>query len=329
MTLILDNDEVAASVEIAALVDSLETAYRLDAAGGVETVPRINLGGGQPHGFFRVMPVVVRDMGIMGLKAFAASSDGTVRYVIALWAVESGELLTLMDANYLTAARTGAITGLATRVMADALEGDEVGVIGSGLEGRTNLEAVCAVRPVRRVKVFSPNEARRERFAEEMSERLGIEVTAVESAEAAADTPIVIVATNTGNNSGILALEGKWLRPNAHVNAIGSTMPALREVDPEAFERADLVVLDTLHAATESGDLIAATDAGTLHPDRIRELNDVVTAPRFTADSRPPLTVFKSVGAGLQDIIAASVVFEAAREAGVGREVTFLAEKIF
>jgi alanine dehydrogenase len=329
MTLVLDNDEVAASADIAQLIDALETAYRLEAAGGVDTVPRINLGGGEPHGFFRVMPVVVREMGIMGLKAFAASSGGTVRYVIALWAVESGELLALMDANYLTAARTGAITGVATRAMADVLEGDEVGVIGSGLEGRTNLEAVCAVRTVKRAKVFSPNELRRERFAREMSERLGVEVTAVESAADAADAPIVIVATNTGNNSGVLALEGEWLRSVAHVNAIGSTMPALREVDPATFERADLVVLDTLHASSESGDLIAATQAGTLDASAIRELSEIVTAPRFTADSRPSLTVFKSVGAGLQDIVAASAVFESARLSGAGREVAFLAEKNF
>ena len=183
----------------------------------------------------------------MGLKAFDAKFP-EARYLIAVFTPSTGELDCLVDAAYLTAARTGATTGVATRWMTGPDGCREVGVIGSGLEARTNLEAVLAVREVERVKVFSPNPERRERFAREVAERFDIEVLATDSAAEAADAPCVVAATNTGAG-GPVALQGAWLRDDAHLNTIGATAPVLREVDPETFARAATIVVDTEHAA--------------------------------------------------------------------------------
>jgi alanine dehydrogenase len=328
MTLILDNDDVTAAVDMRRLIDAIEDGMRLEAGGGVEMVPRINLTAG-PGQFFRVMPGVIAGKDVLGLKAFNSSTTGGVRYMIALWAAASGELLVLLDASYLTAARTGAVTGVAHRAIAGDRGGDEVGVLGSGLEARTNLEAICAVADVRRVKVFSPNAERRSMFAREMSERLGVEVSPVDSAQEAADAPTVLVATNTGAGSGILALEAGWLRSAGHVSTIGSTMPSLREVDGETFGRADLVVLDTLHAVDESGDLIAAAAEGHWDDAKVHGLPAVVDGHGPASNGGSSLTVFKSVGTALQDIVAAKTIYDVAVERGLGKEANFLAEKRF
>jgi alanine dehydrogenase len=325
MALILDNEAVTASTDMRTVIDALEDGLRAEAAGGVDTVPRINLAAGGE--FFRVMPVVIEPLDLMGFKVFNGSIAQGVRYMIGLYRASSGELLSLMDASYLTAARTGATTGLATRLMTAEDSSAVVGVIGSGLEARTNLEAIAAVRDVREVKVFSPNPDRRTRFAREMSERLQVEVVPVDSGEEAADAPAVLVATNTGMNTGRVALQAAWPPAGAHVSAIGSTMPALREVDEALFGRADVVVLDTEHARGESGDLIAAVEGGHWADDKMRVLHEYAAGGAQPADGE--LSVFKSVGTGVQDIIAAAATYETARQRGLGREVDFLDLKLF
>jgi alanine dehydrogenase len=325
MTLVLDHADVVSTVDMPAMIDALQRAMLIDARGGVATVPRINLPVGG-NGFFRVMPVVIEELDVMGIKAFNTGAGGTVRYLVALWSVRSGELLALVDAIYLTAARTGAVTGVAQRALAYGREHEELGVIGSGLEARTNLEAICAVGPISRVKVFSPRPERRGRFAAEMSERLDVEVVPVASPRQAADAPSVLVATNTGVGTGAVALEGAWLDGAEHVSTIGSTMPALREVDGATFGRAERVVLDTLDAPAESGDLQAAAAEGHWDEAKVRRLADVLLDEPRAAHG---LTVFKSVGTALQDIVAAKAAFEAALERGLGHELEFVGAKHF
>jgi len=325
-TLLLDADEVRASIEMPHLIDTLEEGLRCEAAGGVSMVPRINLNG--PGGFFRLMPAVVAPMDVMGYKVFNGSADDGVRYLIALYRASTGELLSLMDASYLTAARTGATTGLATRAMLNGSPRDDVGVLGSGLEARTNLEAICAVLPVRRVRVFSPNPKRRQAFAAEMGARLGVEIVAVDTPQEAAAAPVVVVATNTGMGTDIVALEGAWLRDDAHVASIGSTMPALREVDTVTFARAHTVVVDTDHVSAESGDVLAAIADGAWPAEKVLCLPDVVAAASPVGNGGG-VSVFKSVGTATQDVVAAASVYEVARSAGRGRVARIVEPKFF
>lgn len=328
MTLVLDNQDVLAAADMKAVINELEAAMTVEARGGVESVPRINFKAGEGM-FFRVMPAASSDLDLLGLKAFNSSSDGKVRYLVCLWSAASGELVALLDASHLTGIRTGAMTGVAQRAMAGPELGQEVGVIGSGLEARTNLEAICAVTDVRRVKVYSPNGGRRAAYASEMAERLGIEVVTVAEAAEAADCPTVLTATNTGIGSGVLALEAGWLRPGCHVNTIGSTMATLREADAAIFARADTVVLDTLDAVAESGDLIEAVERHGWDQTEARSLADFVAAVDGERNEGDRLTVFKSVGTALQDLIAAKAIYDVARQRGLGREIDFLSVRQF
>jgi len=152
--LLLNAREVERLADMRRLVEAVEAGVREQATGRVAMPPRLNLPNGR--GFFRLMPAVMNSSGIMGFKAFHGSVQDGVRYLIAIYEQASGMLLEMMDAHYLTAARTGATTGVATKYMANP-DIRRVAVIGSGLEARTNLLGVCAVREVERVTVFSPN----------------------------------------------------------------------------------------------------------------------------------------------------------------------------
>jgi ornithine cyclodeaminase/alanine dehydrogenase len=323
VTLFLSDQDVRDAIDMEDLVDSIEQALMVEYRGGVDIVPRVNLQ--VTNGFFRLMPAVIEDMDLMGFKAFSARFP-VVRYLIALFRPSTGELDCIIDSAYLTAARTGATTGVATRLMTGADQCREVGVIGSGLEARTNLEGVLAVRAVEKVKVFSPNVTRRELFAQEVRELHGIDVETVDTPEAAADAPCVIAATNTGIN-GPCAIKGEWLRSDCHVNTIGATTPTLHEADPETFRRAAAIVIDTEHAGAECGDIIAAKEAAAWPSERVSTLIDLLGSSHPSA-SPAGLTVFKSVGTAVQDLAAAAAVAASARVRGLGNEVDVLLPKV-
>ena len=159
-----------------------------------------------------------------------------------------------------------------------------------------------------------------------MAERHGVEARAAASGQEAADAPCVIAATNTGAG-GPVALEGAWLRADAHLATIGATAPVLREVDVATFTRAASIVLDTEHAGAECGDIMAAEREGAWDEDR------VTTLPRLVGGGVPlvreGLTVFKSVGTAVQDLAAAAAVARVARERGLGRELDIVSPKLF
>ncbi len=328
MPLILGPAEVKQATNMGQMIDVIEAGIREQAAGNVSMPPRQNLA--TSNGFFRVMPAVMQDGGKMGIKIFNGSVEHGVRYIILIYDEKGGELLCMMDAAYLTGARTGATTGIATRYQARK-NAKTVGIIGSGLEARTNFEAMCAVREIQSARVFSPTKANRERFAEEMSAQLGVTVQSADSAEAAArGSDIVVVATNTTGHSDNIAYYGEWMEDGQHINSIGATGGHLREIDPQAFANADRILMDTIVGVKEeSGDSFAAIDAGTWDDNKIIELPQVLDG-MLARESDNQATLFKSVGSAVQDVMAGFAVYEQARALGLGRDIdNFLEHKIF
>jgi alanine dehydrogenase len=318
VALLLGAPEVEACAVMADIVNAMEQGLREEAAGQTEIPPRLNIK--TPEGFFRMMGAVLGQSDLLGYKVFHGSIKSGVRYTIAIHRIRGGELLALMDGAYLTAVRTGATTGVATRWMADP-SADTVAVIGSGLEAQENLAGVCAVRPIRRVRVFSPRKERREAFANRLSQQLGISIQSFDSPELCiAGAPIVVVATNTGASQGI-AFHGAWMRPGVHVNSVGSTMAAQREVDPDTFNNAAHVVIDTRHAQDESGDFLEAIRQDKYPFGRAVELSEVVAGRSVGRSAAEQITLFKSVGTALQDIVGAFAIYNEALRRGVGRDV--------
>ncbi len=267
--------------------------------------------------YLHYMAAADRIGGYMGMKIYTVVG-GALRFLVPLYSIRTGEMVALVEANYLGQMRTGAASGVATKYMARP-DASKVGVIGTGGQARTQLEAVTQVREIKRVRAFSRDPERRSAFAREMMHELGVPVEAVDSAEAAVrEMDIVITATNSSRP----VLTGTWLTPGTHINAIGANLPQKRELDDEAVSRAGLIVADSREQSMlEAGDLIRAFGDDPGKWSLVRELAEVVAGGTAGRTSPRQITLFKSNGIAIEDVMAAARVYEAAREKNVGREL--------
>jgi ornithine cyclodeaminase/alanine dehydrogenase-like protein (mu-crystallin family) len=219
--------------------------------------------------------------------------------------------------------RTGAASGVAMKYLARR-DSAVLGVIGSGSEARSHLQAAKAVRNIKRAIVYSRSSERREAFARDMEKAAGIEIKPTGRIEdTIRDADILIVGTNTGGVGP--ALLGEQLAPRArqglHVNSVGSTLPTQRELDPAVWAFADRIVVDSRRLLQESGDGIAATQADAIEDTKISELYEVV-AGRVPGRSGPQeTTLYKSIGTGLQDVAVASCIYRQGLARGIGRTI--------
>ena len=314
--LLITEEEVLRLLDVPTCVDLLDRAFRAQAQGRAETAPRRRLR--LPRGFFHYMAGACAYDGFFGIKVYATGAEGT-RFHLLLYEADTGRLLAMIQAGHLGRIRTGSATGLATRYLAPP-DASTVAVIGAGFQADAQLEAVCAVRPVREARVFSRSPQRREAFARRMQNLLGIPVTPSPSArEAAEGAQIVITITN----SRTPVLEGAWLAPGVHVNAAGSNHWMRRELDSEAVRRADLVAVDDLEQArAECGDLIWPAQTGEFNWELAVELKDVVSG-RVSRPDPSAITLFESQGVALEDVASAGYVYRRARQEGLGRELDF------
>lgn len=270
-----------------------------------------------PHSSLHYMAAALPGEDLLGMKVYTVAG-GVLRFVVLLYGAASGELLAFLEADHLGRLRTGAASGVATKHMARP-GSSRVGVIGAGSQARTQLEAVASVIRVTQARVYSRDEGRRSEFAREMSERLGTSAVAAADAETAVrDADVVITATTSTQP----VLYGDWLRPGAHVNAIGANNVKRRELDDRAIARAGLIAVDSLEQAREeSGDLIHGLAARPSGWDGVSELHEVVAGSRPGRNSADEITIFKSNGIAIWDVAAAGTIYRRAVEQGRGREI--------
>ena len=313
MTLLLKHDDVLAAVAMGDAIGAMESAFREEADGGVLLPQRINVKAGK--GWLRVGPVVMEKSGWMGFKAMNLTPGQGVRYQVHLYSVETGALVAVMDAQHLTTLRTGATSAVATRLLARPGPCD-VAVLGSGPEARAQLEAMNVAGFVKSARIFSPTLANRRKLSEEFRTR-GVNATDVGSAEEAVAGADLIVAAVKSSET---VLFGRWLRPGMHINSVGTARRDQREIDPETFQRSKCIIVDTKEGVFgEAGDAVAARDV--IREENVHDLATLVAgkAPGRTSDQ--DITLFKSVGTGIQDIALAAVIYRRAVEAGLGREL--------
>jgi ornithine cyclodeaminase/alanine dehydrogenase-like protein (mu-crystallin family) len=313
MPLYLREEDVERLLAMGDLIPAVEEAFRLLAEGKAVNRPRdrVILGKEVLH----VMSAGIPELGVMGLKSYATTPQGT-RFVVLLYSTRGGELLAVIEADRLGQLRTGAASAVATKYMSRP-ESGSIGIIGTGKQARTQLAGVCAVRPIALVKAYSRNPDRCAAFAEEMIQALGVQVEPVGSAEEAGEGVDIIITATTASQP---VLQGGWLRPGVHINAIGSNWAHKQEVDVETVSRSNIVVVDSREQARiESGDLIAAVQAGKLNWEDVVELADVVAGRVPGRRSPEEITLFESQGIALEDVAAARMVYERAREVGAGQ----------
>lgn len=318
MALYLREEHVHELLTMPETIAAVEQACRDQATGKAVVYPRTRVrASGATIG---VMPAVAPSLGGMGFKTTASSAGKSAKTLVTYYDTTTGQLAAIIEANRLGQVRTGAATGVATKYQARP-DAHVVGVIGTGNQAITQVEAVCAVREIRQVRAFSRNAERRALFARQMSQALGVEVIPVDSGqEAVRGSDIVITITNSSQP----VLNGEWLEAGQHVNAAGGNSLLRRELDEEAVRRAAVITVDDIEQARmECGDLWIAVERGVINWEQPVELAQVVAGWVPGRATPQDITLFESHGLGLWDIAAASVVYRKAVERGLGERLPF------
>jgi alanine dehydrogenase len=316
MTLLLKEAEVRALLSMPMALEAVEESLRQQGNGKLSLQPRRRLKL-PDNALLHYMAAGDPVRGFIGMK-FYTSVRGAVRFVVPLFRSATGEMAALIEADALGQIRTGAATGVATKYLANE-DARIAGIIGTGYQARTQLEAVAAVRRLERVRAFGRDPERRAQFCRDMSARIGIEVEPVESGEKAVrGADIVVTATSAVN----IVLEGPWLSPGVHANAIGANWAQKRELDDAAVTRADVIAVDSIEQAKmEAGDLILSFANEGSRWDTVCELGAIVAGKTSGRTNTNQITLFKSNGIATWDLAVAVPVFELAVARGVGQSI--------
>lgn len=315
MALLLKESDVRQLLTMEECIEVLEEAFRQQGLGTVTNRPRYRIR--TPKGFLHIMPAAVPTMGGLGFKAYPSYGAVTKNLTI-LYDNENGQLQAIIESGYLSAVRTGAATGVATKYMARQ-DSSTVGIYGTGGQSRTQLPAICAVRKIRKVKAYSRNAERREAFCKEMSDMLGVEVVPVDNPEEAAKGVDIIVTATTAPEP---VYKGEWMDRGTHINAVGSNHWMRREIDDTAIKRSSIIVVDDLEdSKIEAGELIWAVDRGAMNWGRVLELGEVVVGRALGRTSDEDITLFKSNGIAMEDVAVAARLYQKAKQKGIGQEI--------
>ncbi|HEX4003965.1 MAG TPA: ornithine cyclodeaminase family protein [Candidatus Acidoferrales bacterium] len=322
MPLLLTEADVRAILTMPMALEDVETSFRRlgDGAGVSHPRRRLLIPGKTILNYMAAADVAG---GYLGLKIYSISR-GRARFIIPLFRAETGEMAALIEADYLGQMRTGAASGLAANVMARE-DARTVGIIGTGLQARTQLEAVVVTRKVERIRAFGRDAQRRETFAKEMTQRLGVPVTPASSAEEAVRGMDIVITATTSKTP---VLEGRWIERGMHISAIGVNFAEKREIDSETVRRCDVIAADSVEQSKiESGDLIQAFAGGESRWATVREFADIVVGKVPGRTSRDQVTLFKSNGIAIEDIVVAGRIYELAKQRGMGCDIPMWQEE--
>jgi ornithine cyclodeaminase/alanine dehydrogenase-like protein (mu-crystallin family) len=313
MALFLSEEDVRELFPMKQALECIESSFAAQHAGAAVNRSRERIF--QPGFSLHYMAAAMADEHLAGMKIYTVASGGA-RFLVLLFDVGTGNLLAVMEADHLGRIRTGAASGVATRYLARR-NASKVGLIGAGRQARTQLEAVAGVRQIRAARVFARNEAYRVEFCKEMTDYLQFPVEPAASAEEATRFGDILITATTSSKP---VLKGEWLRPGAHINAIGANMSTRRELDDAALRRAKIIAVDIRNQAQgEAGDLIQGLPAIDRSWDDVLELHDVVKGNGSRRNSDEEITVFKSCGIAIWDVASSGFIYREAIRRKKGR----------
>jgi alanine dehydrogenase len=327
--LVLNGEEVTRLLPMRDCIQVMREALAALARGEALVPLRMVMRVPGVSGFLGLMPGYIspregRD-GALGLKAVSVFPGNAIRGIdthqgaVLLFEADTGRLSALMDGGAITAIRTAAVSGLATDLLARR-DASELAILGAGVQARTHLEAIAAVRTLKRARIWSRNPERASTLATEQQSHFGFPVEAAANAEAAV-RDADIIATVTASPEPVL--QRGWLKEGAHINAVGSSIPTSREIDTATMAAARLFVDRRESALAEAGDLLIPMLEGAVKGDHVQaELGEVITGKSPGRRSPRDLTLFKSLGLAVEDVASAAFVVRRARETGTGQTVT-------
>jgi ornithine cyclodeaminase/alanine dehydrogenase-like protein (mu-crystallin family) len=321
---ILSSKQIRSAIEMKDIIEAMELAFVELSTGNPEMPIRAHISIKEPEGTALFMPSYMKPSEMIGIKTVTLFEDNKkndlpyIQGMVNLFDGNNGTPKAVLDGMTITALRTGAASGLATKLLSRK-DSTICTIFGGGVQGRTQLEAVCAVRDIKKAVIFDALPIAAEKFAKEMGEQLGIEiVVAKTSKEAVKDADIICCASIAETP----VFDDQDLPAGVHINAVGSYKPHVQEVPEEMVLRSRLYVDHRESALEETGDLIIPIEKGLLTEEHIvAEIGEVAAgkAPGRMSDSE--ITFFKTVGVAVQDLAAATVIFQRAEELGIGTVV--------
>ncbi len=301
----LTDGDVERLLTVEEAVPVVEAVLKQQAAGTATNLPRGHTIAG-PGVMMAHMTAALHEQGVFGFKVYSIV-DGKYQFFVLLYSVATGDLLAVIEANQLGRRRTGAASGVSAKYMARE-DSAEVGILGSGFQAGAQLEAICSVRPIERVRVYSRNPENRNGFARRMTETLSIEVVAADEPRAVVESADILV---TISNSRTPVFDGEWLRAGTHICAVGGANEYVTELDDATIQRADFIAVDSIaQAKIECGELLMPASRGLILWEQVSELWQVVGGAKAGRRSAEDITLFKSLGMAMWDLAAAKVVYE-------------------
>jgi ornithine cyclodeaminase len=324
--LILSQSDIERLLPMDACVDVMASALSSLATGDAALPLRTIMRVPNTDNFFATMPgyIALNGEGVFGAKLVTVfpGNQGTAfdshQGAVLIFDNEHGGVAAVLDGTAITSTRTAAVSGVATRALSRE-NASTLAILGSGVQAQTHLEAMCSVRPIRTLRVWSRNADNARKLAELARRDYGLDASASSTGEEAvrgAD----IVCTTTSSNEPVLF--GDWLSPGTHVNAVGVSQPHARELDSATVVRSRLYVDRRESALKEPGDILAPLEAGEITPDHIvGEIGEVLIGTAPSRRGPEEITLFKSLGLAIEDLAAASYVYAEAVKSGAGVRV--------
>lgn len=324
--LVLSEKEVRRLLDIEELIRALEQAHVQYSTGKAVMPVRQVVPLSEIKGRITTMPAYLREANALGMKVVTYFQENprqglpAILGTIHLYSTDTGKLMAVMDGTYITAIRTACVSAMATKVLANP-HTPVMGILGAGVQAKAHIRALCKVRQVSRIKIYSPSGKSAQRLKEELEPAVGVTIDPALTAEKAVRDSDLLVTATTAKEP---ILSADWLKSGVHINAVGSHRPDQREIDGATLKRAKVVVDSREAIMAECGDVLLAIREGAITESHIHaEIGEVVTGKKPGRTSAAEFTLYKSVGIAIQDVAAAHLVYERARKekAGVEAEI--------
>jgi alanine dehydrogenase len=329
MPLLLTEADVRSLIAYPELVTAMQSAVVRFSAREVNQPLRTVLTVGPDKAFFGVMPASIGETGVLGAKIVTFFTRNAERGLpthlatVLLFDHDTGALLAILDGRFITEARTAAVSALSARLLVHQPGPVRVAILGSGVQARSHFEAMVATIAVKEVRVWSPTRANLERAVADMTAALGVDdgldVHAVTTAEQAVQGAQVVVLATSATEP---VVDDRWIAEGTHVISVGACRPDQREMDPALVARSRLFVDSREGALTESGDVVLGIREGRFDQSHIAgELGEVVSGRSDGRTAADQVTIFKSLGMAVEDVVSARLVFDRALERGLGTRI--------
>jgi alanine dehydrogenase len=324
MPLLLTREDVIKVLEMSDCIDIVEKAFA-ELANGTAVLP-LRTGITPPEGLSLYMPAYLKEMGALACKIVTVYKNNPTKHKlptvigkVLLQDPATGDVLCIMDGGYLTAVRTGAVSGVATKYMARPENNQVAGIFGAGVQAEMQLWAVAVVRKLSKAYVYDISDDATTRFIDNLSDKLNLKIFKADSPDQLlAESDIICAATSSPNP----IFDGAKVKAGAHINGIGSHTPNARELDTTIIKKSRLVADSYEACLKEAGDIMIPIDEGAINKSHmIAELGDLVIGKTAGRTTDSEITIFKSNGLAIQDAAAAKLIYEKAVGEKIGTEV--------